>query len=143
MQVKLRENLWDSIIVKLLGRKISLPILKIRRTLKVDTNTSQVAREKFARLCVEVDLEKPLVSQYLTNGILYLVEYEGLPQVYFKCKCVEHEREACPELKRTEIELQSVNGGDKVAEKDRDKTVISQKEKSKKVIEEPIDPYRP
>ncbi|RYR01995.1 uncharacterized protein LOC107646550 [Arachis ipaensis] len=32
------------------------------RTIKVDTNTSQISRGKFSRICVEIDLTKPLVS---------------------------------------------------------------------------------
>ncbi|KAL4369783.1 hypothetical protein AHAS_Ahas06G0000300 [Arachis hypogaea] len=32
----------------------------VGRTLKVDTNTSQIFRGKFARICTEVDLQKPL-----------------------------------------------------------------------------------
>ncbi|QHO29058.1 uncharacterized protein DS421_7g222010 [Arachis hypogaea] len=34
----------------------------VGRTIKVDTNTAEITREKFARLCVEVELDKPLVS---------------------------------------------------------------------------------
>ncbi|KAL4391613.1 hypothetical protein AHAS_Ahas03G0262600 [Arachis hypogaea] len=54
------------------------PILeKIRnivgRTIKVDTNTAEVSRHKFARICVEVDLEKLLVSQYQINGRYVLI----------------------------------------------------------------------
>ncbi|XP_020963574.1 uncharacterized protein LOC110265121 [Arachis ipaensis] len=40
----------------------------VGRTLKVDSNTAEVSRGKFARICVEVDLTKPLVAQYQING---------------------------------------------------------------------------
>ncbi|RYR57774.1 hypothetical protein Ahy_A05g023483 [Arachis hypogaea] len=33
----------------------------LRRTMKVDTNTAQKSRRKFARLCVELDLTFPLI----------------------------------------------------------------------------------
>ncbi|XP_016206247.1 LIM domain-containing protein A-like [Arachis ipaensis] len=134
---------WESIIVKLLGRKISLLALERRlesmwefnpqtatinniavwvrlpglaieyynrtilekigsivgRTLKVDTNTKSVSRGKYARICVEVDLDKPLVSQYQINGATYLVEYEGLHLVCFQCEKFGHDKAVCLDLK--------------------------------------------
>ncbi|XP_015950050.1 uncharacterized protein LOC107474919 [Arachis duranensis] len=70
------------------------------RKLKVDTNTAEVTRGKFARLCAEVDLTQPLVSQYMINGVYYTIEYEGLHQVCFECGRVGIEKWICPE-KRT------------------------------------------
>lgn len=37
---------------------------RIGRTVKVDNNTLQMERGKCARLCVEVDLRKPLVPMF-------------------------------------------------------------------------------
>ncbi|XP_057719135.1 uncharacterized protein LOC130933521 [Arachis stenosperma] len=69
------------------------------RTLKVDTNTVEVTRGKFVRLYVKVDLTQPLVSQYMINGVCYIIEYEGLHQVCFKCGRVGHEKGVCSEKK--------------------------------------------
>lgn len=66
------------------------------RTLKVDANTSRRANEelgdvfvtertKFARLCIDVDLNKILRSQFELNNKTYSVEYEGLQLVCFMC----------------------------------------------------------
>ncbi|XP_025692388.1 uncharacterized protein At4g02000-like [Arachis hypogaea] len=82
----------------------------IGRTLKVDTNTADKCRGRFARLCVELDLSQPLISQYSINGVCYLVEYEGIHNICFSCGIVGHEKANCPRRKTGE------NGGQKVTE---------------------------
>ncbi|KAH1063437.1 hypothetical protein J1N35_028424 [Gossypium stocksii] len=47
-------------------------------------------RGKFARLAVCVDLRKPLVSKVRINGRLQQVEYEALPNIFFKCGLYGH-----------------------------------------------------
>lgn len=51
---------------------------------EVDRNTRGIQRGKFARIAVEVDLNKPLMSKIRIDGLWYLVEYESLPQI---CPC--------------------------------------------------------
>lgn len=53
-----------------LGKKISRPI-------KVDYATSVTSRGKFARLCVEVDLYKTLLSKFCLRKNVRKIEYEG------------------------------------------------------------------
>ncbi|KAJ1415939.1 Ribonuclease H-like superfamily [Sesbania bispinosa] len=58
----------------------------IGHTIKIDSNTLRekvggieelfTERAKFARLCVEVDLQKMLISHFVMNGRHYKVEYE-------------------------------------------------------------------
>ncbi|XLR08093.1 hypothetical protein S83_036031 [Arachis hypogaea] len=65
------------------------------KTMRVDTNTADKSRGKFARLCVELHLTEPLVLQYSINGIRYLVEYEGLHSICFQCGLVGHDSNSC------------------------------------------------
>lgn len=51
---------------------------KIENTIKVDFNTTIQARGKFARLHIEVDLDKPLLGMFKIKGRIFEVEYEGL-----------------------------------------------------------------
>ncbi|KAL4390845.1 hypothetical protein AHAS_Ahas03G0185800 [Arachis hypogaea] len=67
----------------------------IGRTCKIDYNTSHLCRGKFARLCVEVDLTKPLLGRYMVNGNVYQVEYEGIHQICFTCGKADHEQKHC------------------------------------------------
>lgn len=58
--------------------------------LKIDRLTSIYSREKFARICVEMDLSKPLVSHVVIRGHNIQLEYEGLHQICFDCGCYGH-----------------------------------------------------
>jgi hypothetical protein len=62
---------YDSRVLKNIGNKIG-------STVKVDKNTVMQERGKYARLCVEVDLTKPLLAMFMIKGRKYNVEYEGL-----------------------------------------------------------------
>ncbi|XP_015934551.1 uncharacterized protein LOC107460681 [Arachis duranensis] len=68
----------------------------IGRTLRVDTYTVEKCRDKFVRLCVELDLIELLVAQYAINEVRYLVEYEGIHNICFACRMVEHKKQRCP-----------------------------------------------
>ncbi|KAJ1389991.1 hypothetical protein SESBI_37810 [Sesbania bispinosa] len=84
-----------SIIIKLLGRRISLRYFQAGlyklwqpKALKIDVNTLRekfdasgdftTERAKFAKICIEVDLNKVLISKFSLEGRVYSVEYEGL-----------------------------------------------------------------
>lgn len=51
---------------------------RIVKAVKVDATTLRAERGKYACICVEVDLTKPLISVANLNGWIYKVEYEGL-----------------------------------------------------------------
>lgn len=55
----------------------------IGRVIRIDYNTAATTKGKFTRLAVELDLEKPLCSQFQPDGKLQRVEYEGLPKICF------------------------------------------------------------
>ncbi|KAL4389891.1 hypothetical protein AHAS_Ahas03G0090400 [Arachis hypogaea] len=115
----------------------------IGRTLKVDSNTAEVSREKFARICVEVDLEKPLTTNYMINGVKYAVEYEGVHLVCFACGRVGHDKGVCPESK-TKKDGTENGGGPAGAEEEGEGTLGNiVKNKGKGVILEEEGQYGP
>ncbi|XP_028788085.1 uncharacterized protein LOC114744065 [Neltuma alba] len=76
----------------------------IGKTIKVDMHTianideskAKVERGRFARICVELDLQKKLVPRIICTSALYNVEYEGLGLICFSCGRYRHRKEACP-----------------------------------------------
>lgn len=64
-------------------------------SVRVDSTTEGKSRGKYARLCVEVDLSKPLMSQYILEGEQHHIEYEGIHLVCFECGCYGHRKENC------------------------------------------------
>lgn len=63
---------------------------------KVDTLTLAQARGQFGRLCVEINLKKPLAPYVEVEGIAYGVVYEGISMICFNCGCYGHVKASCP-----------------------------------------------
>lgn len=76
----------------------------IGNMLKVDKTTSLYSRGKFARICVELDLEKPLLSHISIRGMKLCLEYEGLHSICFRCGKYGHKKDNCRELLEVEEE---------------------------------------
>lgn len=63
--------------------------------MKVDKNTLQQERAKYARICVEVNLTKPLLAMFTIKGRKYKIKYEGLHPLCLKCGKLGHYKEGC------------------------------------------------
>lgn len=89
--------------------------------IKVDYNTESASRGKFARIAVEINLNKPLVSQFLLDGRIQKIEYESLPTICFECGIYGHYCTNCPE----KVACQAVTKDDKAGRSvDGDITVM-------------------
>ncbi|CAN1193024.1 hypothetical protein LINPERHAP2_LOCUS41831 [Linum perenne] len=58
---------------------------RIVKTVRVDSIILFGTRGNYARLCVEVDLQQPLISKYRLHRRVRRIEYEGLHEIYFHC----------------------------------------------------------
>lgn len=74
----------------------------IGKPVKVNLHTLRVARGKFARVCVEVDLNQPVVGRVGVQGKWHNVEYEGLHLICAQCGCYGHLLKDCPVKKPLE-----------------------------------------
>nr|XP_023896798.1 uncharacterized protein LOC112008697 [Quercus suber] len=73
----------------------------IGNVLRVDTHTANEARGKFTRLCVQVDVDKPLLTAVLIGKFEQLVCYEGIQKLCFSCGKMGHRKEGCPFMVRS------------------------------------------
>jgi hypothetical protein len=80
---------YDSEILHYIGNRVG-------KTVKVDKNTLTHERGKYARLCVQVDLAKPLLAMFTIHGRKYNIEYEGLHLLCTACGRFGHYTEGCP-----------------------------------------------
>jgi hypothetical protein len=67
----------------------------IGRPIRVDMNTVDMYRGRFARVCVEIDLDKPVVGKLCLRDAWYNVEYEGLHLLCSSCGCYGHIARNC------------------------------------------------
>ena len=108
--VKLHElpiELYETDALKQIGESLG-------RVLRIDANTAMEARGKYARLCIQIDVNKSLIDTILIGRFEQPVTYKGIHKLCFTCGRVGHKVKACPYMIR--------RGNDKAtpAEDDRD-----------------------
>ena len=62
----------------------------IGNVLRIDTHTATGTRGRYARLCIQVDIEKPLADAVLVDNIEQPITYEGLNRFCFSCGRIGH-----------------------------------------------------
>lgn len=86
----------------------------IGRTLRIDNTTQATARGRFARVCIEIDLEKPVTASCRMRGKKWQIQYEGLHDLCFTCGKYGHKEIKCP--------LTNVNNQDQAGDKTDENT---------------------
>ena len=79
---------YDATVLRQIG-------LALGTVLRVDTHTALEARGRYARICVQVDMSKPLVTIVRIGQRCQPVVYEGVNQLCFACGHLGHRREYC------------------------------------------------
>ncbi|CAN1170477.1 hypothetical protein LINPERHAP2_LOCUS29023 [Linum perenne] len=68
----------------------------IGSTVRLDLARAEGARARYARVCIEVDLSKPLLGKYMIGDRVFYVEYECLENLCFTCEMYGHKLDSCP-----------------------------------------------
>ena len=82
-------ELYEMEVLKQIGEAIG-------RVLRIDSHTAMEARGRYARLCIQLDVTKPLINTILIGRFEQPVVYEGLHKLCFSCGRIGHRFEACP-----------------------------------------------
>ncbi|XP_031124352.1 uncharacterized protein LOC116027066 [Ipomoea triloba] len=80
---------FNFVFLEKVGKKIGKPI-------RADISTDMATRGRYARICVEVDITKPLLAKFKLYNRVRRIEYEGIHLVCFGCGRYGHKKEACP-----------------------------------------------
>lgn len=83
------------------------------RLVKVDNTATAATIGKYVRICVELDLSKPLLPSVHIVGVQTAVEYEGLHQICFQCEqyghitkdCSQHSMKSSGSVDNSSVEL--------------------------------------
>lgn len=82
-------ELYETEVLKQIGDSIG-------KVLRIDSHTAMEARGKYARLCIQIDINKPLINTVLIGRFEQQVTYEGIHKLCFSCGRVDHRKEVCP-----------------------------------------------
>ncbi|KAG5517693.1 hypothetical protein RHGRI_038169 [Rhododendron griersonianum] len=89
-------EMYDKAILQKIGAKIGV-------LLKIDVQTESGTKLRFARLCVQVDLNAPLISWVKVGKHRQRVAYEGISSICFHCGVVGHKLLDCPQKNPTPV----------------------------------------
>ena len=76
----------------------------IGKVLRIDSHTAMEARGKYARVCIQIDVNKPLVNTICIGRFEQTMSYEGIHSLCFSCGRLGHRVEGCPYTIRKEKE---------------------------------------
>lgn len=65
----------------------------IGKVLRIGSHTTMEARGRYARLCVQIDIYRPLINTILIGRFEQVVTYEGIQRLCFSCGRVGHKVE--------------------------------------------------
>ena len=112
MWVRLPElpiEFYDAIVLREIGSAIGL-------VLRIDSYTALESRGSYARLCVQVDLEKPLITFMRVGKLVQKVTYEGVSTLCFQCGRLGYKQDPClyhikPTVREGNVAIEPISNG--------------------------------
>ena len=80
---------YDIEVLKQIGKSVG-------HVLRIDMHTATETKGRYARLCIQVDIDKPLITSIILGGREQPICYKGIHKLCFACGWIGHRREACP-----------------------------------------------
>lgn len=85
-------EMWD-------GETLETVTAHLGNLLKVDSLTASLSRSRFARVCIKIDLSKPLCHSFWvgddSHRVFVVVLYERLPTFCYTCGVIGHGSRSC------------------------------------------------
>jgi hypothetical protein len=82
-------ELYDTGLLRRIGNQLG-------QVLKIDARTSDNVRGRYARLCIQIDLDQPLIPKIRIGELLQRIQYEGISSLCVECGCMGHKAASCP-----------------------------------------------
>ena len=90
---KLPIEVYNTAILRRIGNQLGT-------LLKIDACTIDNIKGRYARFCIQIDLDSPLTSKVRIGSLLQSVQYEGVSAIYFEYGCMGHRVSSCPSVIR-------------------------------------------
>ena len=87
--LELPVEFYELTILKKIGSTIGL-------VLRIDSHTINGERGRFTRICIQINVEKPLIKTVKIGKVVQAVQYEGINDICFTCGRIGHRKEGCP-----------------------------------------------
>ena len=87
-------ELYETEVLKQTGEAIG-------KVLRIDAQTAMEMRGKYARLCIQVDMNKPLINTVLIGRFEQPMVYEGIHKPCFACNRIGHKKADYPHIIRS------------------------------------------
>lgn len=75
-------------------------------TMKVDMRMVDATQGRFARVCIEIYLNKPMIGRVWFRDHWFHVEYKGLHLICNKCEYYGYIARTCPKAKEDTVVVQ-------------------------------------
>ncbi|XP_048491355.1 uncharacterized protein LOC125492689 [Beta vulgaris subsp. vulgaris] len=85
---------------------------KLGKPIRVDYATNHLTRARYARICIEINLSKPITSKIWIGNQWQVILYENLHSLCFVCGRIGHQKNQCTESKgkTVMVQLESESG---------------------------------
>lgn len=93
---------------------------EIGRPIRIDDATSLASRGLYARMCIEIDISKPLQAKFKLRKRVRKIEYEGIHLICFQCGVYGHHQENCKKDKGREEAAEKMEHKDKTTNQEND-----------------------
>ncbi|PIA28455.1 hypothetical protein AQUCO_06900016v1 [Aquilegia coerulea] len=107
--IHLITSVWiqiHNLLIEWFNREILFFIAQaLGHPIKLDPPTNDISRGRFARICVEINLNEPLVPHIEVDDLLLPIMYEKINQICFSCGRYGHKDISCPH----KIDIQQPN----------------------------------
>ena len=123
---------YDLEVLKEIGSAIG-PVLRI------DSYTATGSRGSYARLCIQIDLAKPLINSIRIGRLVQQVKYEGISSLCFCCGRLGHKQENCCYKIKENYRSGEEAGNSANQSREEDKQEVSGSEESPNQVSEQDD----
>ncbi|XP_030941685.1 uncharacterized protein LOC115966624 [Quercus lobata] len=108
---KLPIEYYNAEALQLIGKAIG-------NVLRVDTFTAFETKGRFTRVCMQVDVEKPLTTTIMVGRLEQQICYEGIHKMCFGYGQIGHRKEQCPHIiwqEPTASKIRGKEGGETIS----------------------------